>query len=220
VVDVEALMKAQLDNWSVVIQGAWNMAILTPDWLTKNAGIEGPVQLEFPVGNPLLPVRLLFQGVRMVVLPDRLILAPSADEMPILQRMEMTARTILTTLKHTPVAAIGVNFAFEEAEPPEKVKALFRLSDSSRLADSDFIIEATELRRRLCPAGARSYVLNMNLAQANGTRVSALLNFHCDLNSSAEAAAYLDGRVNEFRVQSLKLLHDAYQLKPDEGTST
>src|SRR5262249_48360464 len=100
-------MKARVDNWSVVLLGAWNTAILTPDWLTKHLGVEGPVQIEFPVGNPLLPVRYTLLGVRMVVADHRLILAPSTDEAVVLSRMEKFAKTILQTLTHTPISAVG-----------------------------------------------------------------------------------------------------------------
>src|ERR1041384_1472480 len=142
-------MKAQVENWSLVLVGAWDIAILTPDWLTKHLGASGSVQIEFPISNPLMPLRYTLNGVHMVVSRERVVLAPSADDPEILRRMESFSKSILTVLTHTPVSGIGINFEFCEEVPSSELKRIFKSPDLPRIADADLVVEATEIKRQL-----------------------------------------------------------------------
>ncbi len=208
-------MKAQVENWSIVLVGAWNTAILTPDWLTKHLGASGPVQIEFPIGNPNMPLRYTLSGVHLVVTRDHVVLAPSADDPEVLGRMESYSKSILTVLAHTPVSAIGINFAFLEEAPSDDLKKLFKAPDLSRIADADLVVEGTELKRRL--RLPQDGVLNLSLRQTNGSQVVVNLNFHRDVDGAATAATYLDGRVTKHRALATKFLQDAYELDLGEG---
>jgi hypothetical protein len=208
-------MRAQVENWSIVLLGAWNTAILTPDWLTKYLGVSGPVQIEFPIGNLLMPLRYTLNGVHLVVVRDRVVLAPCADDPEILGRMESFSKSILTVLTHTPVTAIGINFEFIEEVPSPEMKKIFKSPDLPRIADADLVIEATELKRRL--RLPQDGVLNLALQQTNGSQVSVTLNFHRDVDGAATAANYLDGRVTKYRALATKFLHDTYELDLGEG---
>lgn len=209
-------MKAIVENWSLVLLGAWNTAIVTPDWLTKHAGLSGQVQIEFPVGNPLLPIRYtLPQGIRLVALQDRLILAPQTVTDEDLAAVEGLARKVLEILTHTPVTAIGVNFEFAEDNPPEDLKSLFKVADSSRLAAADFVVEGSEIRRRL-RQGA-DVALNLALRQVGAPLTTVMLNFHRDVDSAQTAAAYLSGRFVKYRDLAVRLLRDVYQLQLEES---
>lgn len=202
-------------NWSIVLVGAWNTAILTPDWLTNQLGTSGPIQIEFPIGNPLMPIRYTLNGVHLVVTRDHVVLAPSADAPEILNRIESYSRSILTVLVHTPVSAIGINFAFQEEAPSDDLKKLFKAPDLSRIADADFVVEATEIKRQLqMPQGG---ILNLSLRQTNGSQVVVNLNFHRDVDGASAAASYLDGRVTEYRELATKFLQEAYELDLGEG---
>jgi hypothetical protein len=208
-------MKSHVEKWSIVFVGAWNTAILTPDWLTKHVGATGPVQIEFPIGNPLLPLRYTLNGVHLVLARDRIILAPSADDTDVLERMESFGKKILSILTHTPVTAVGINFEFLEDAPSAEVKKLFKAPDLVRLADADLVVEATVLKRRL--RLPQDGVVNLSLQQTNGSQVAAKLNFHRDVDGATTAASYLDGRVVKSRASALKFLHDAYELDLEEG---
>jgi hypothetical protein len=208
-------VKANIENWSLVLAGAWNTAILTPEWLTKHLGVDGgSVQIEFPIGNPLLPIRYTFQNVRMVVVRDRLIIAPNANDPTVLARAETFAKKILNTLTHTPMSAVGVNFDFIEADAPTDLKNLFRAQDSTKLAGADFVVEATELRRQL-RRGQGEPVVNLTLRQA-APEIAIHVNFHKDAPDAASAAAYLDGRIMKCRDLTMKFLHDVYSLDLEE----
>jgi|JI10StandDraft_1071094.scaffolds.fasta_scaffold104566_1 hypothetical protein len=208
-------MKAQVENWSLVLVGAWNTAILTPDWLTKQLGASGPVQIEFPIGNPNMPLRYTLNGVHLVVTREHLVLAPSADDAEILGRMESYCKSILTVLTHTPVSAIGINFAFLEEAPSDDLKSLFKASDLAKINDADLVVEGTEIKRRL--RLPQNGVLNLSLQQTNGSQVVLNLNFHRDVESAAAAATYLDSRVTKYRALATKFLRDAYELDLGEG---
>jgi hypothetical protein len=206
----KAAMKAVLENWSLVLAGAWNAAILTPDWLSRHLGFPAQgLNLEFPVGNPTLPVRFRFSEVRMVVLPQVLVLAPLRDEEASLTQMEAYARVLLEHLPHTPVTAVGINFDFTQAEPGEVLRRLFRTTDSSALAERDLVVDSIELRRRM--PRCNGWTVSLTLAQTQGV-AAANLNFHREVQTATDAAALLGNQVVTSRTFALDLLSTVYEL--------
>lgn len=206
-------MKAQIDNWSIVVIGAWNAAILSPAWLTEHLGIKSQVLIEFPVGDLRQPLRFTLERVRMVVTRDRLILSPISDETASLEQAEVFARKILQTLTHTPVSAVGINFQFIETAPSPDLSKLFSLVDATKLAGVEFVTQATEIRRRL---KNNDQIVNLTLAHSADGGIQIDLNVHRDVQTTADAAAFLEGKIVKWRNSSLKLLADTYGVELEE----
>jgi hypothetical protein len=209
-------MRSLLEKCSVVLLGAWNSAIFTPDWLAEHLGIERSDQrIEFPVGNPRLPIRYTFEGMAMVVGENQLVLGPTRDGDDVLARMEEHARALLLTLRHTPMGAIGINFEFIESDPPTILVDLLRASDKSRLAGHDFVVQATELKRALLH-GVHGLVHFTLKRQQDMPEVGIHLNFHKPVENSAAAAEHLDRRVLSCRDFAVSALRQLYELELEE----
>lgn len=204
-------MKVQLENWSLVLVGAWNTAILTPDWLTKQVDATGPVQIELPIGNPMMPLRYTLSGVHLVPMRDRVVLMPSSNEDAVLTGLEMFARKILAALAHTPVSAVGINFEFIENTPSDDLKSLFETADRDRIAAADFVVSATEIKRQL-RLGSDG-VVNFSLTRHESSDVVVGFNFHRDVDGAATAAGYLENVVLKYKERALRFLKEAYDLE-------
>ena len=109
---------------ALVIAGAWNVAILTPEWVLRN-GLERDgedaerVQVFIPTGAGVVfefP-RYTFGDFSYVVRPDALIVAPPEMEQGNFERCEDAVARMLYVLRHTPVTGVGHNFEFRDNEP-------------------------------------------------------------------------------------------------------
>lgn len=209
-------MKEKIEKWSIVLVGAWNTAIFTPDWLTKLMGVSGmEVKIEFPIANPLLPIRYTFQNVRMMMHRDRLIFAPTTGDTAVLERVEFIAKTMLRTLTHTPMTSLGINFEFVEDNIPELLKEIFPQNDMARIAAADFIVGGAEVRRELRRSQDQDEVLKLTLRRS-GPDVTIHINFHKDVPNATVAGAYFDGRVLKCRDLALRFLREVYGLEQEE----
>src|ERR1041384_1019615 len=187
-------MRAVVDNWSIVLLGHWNTLIFAPDWLTRTLG-GAQINIEFPVGNPFLPVRFTCNGVRIIVTQPRIVLSPMEDRSELLERMGQFATIILRTLQHTPIGSVGVNFDFEAEETSApRLTELIRSRDASELAEANWIVESIEQKRRLRQAQDNT-ILNLTLRQIPGSPIGFNFNFHRDVEGAAAAAEYLTNRV-------------------------
>lgn len=103
-------MTPDLDQCTVVLAGAWNRAIFTPQWVAERLfreSVETLVQIE-------PPHVLKFQDatVTLIVAPERSQLAPRVDTDAAFSRMHEVALLLLGALPETPLGGVGVNFAF------------------------------------------------------------------------------------------------------------
>lgn len=107
-------MKLLSEKTTLVIAGAWNPAIITPQWIGKNIlnipeGTSFQVGMDLPIqglgGSP----RFTFSDLSYTPTPDTLTFYFSPEHPA--KTIEV-ARTILETLPHTPIVALGINFSF------------------------------------------------------------------------------------------------------------
>ena len=109
---------------ALVIAGAWNTAILSPEWVL-NHGLqrqaEERVEVLIPAG-----VGMIFEFPRYnvgdfsyVVRPDALIIAPPATAEAAIIACEDAVARMIDILKHTPVSGLGHNFEFRDEAPTD-----------------------------------------------------------------------------------------------------
>jgi hypothetical protein len=103
---------------TIVVVGAWNPAILTPEWLLRRAfGAEGAgdeeVGIEWSPSSGI-PATYLIRGVYFHALSRRLTVRPATVTEDSLNLAGRCVRNVLEALPHTPVSAFGHNFSFVE----------------------------------------------------------------------------------------------------------
>lgn len=190
-------MPGEPTTWNVVIIGAWNIAILTPDGIRKrlfNLPETTALEVEVSVDRPG-PYRVIHDG---------LIVAPSSRQLEVsvqsptrasLEKAITVARRALDALPHTPVFAAGVNIRYRYADTPGDLLDLVRAPIDDALSDADFTIQGSVAKRSLSLGKG---LINVEVATSGGgNEGSLLLNFHCDSTETAELTEWL-GRLNEF----------------------
>lgn len=128
-----------------------------------------------------------------------------------LERVESVAKTLLRTLTHTPMTALGINFEFIEDDASEPLKKIFPQDDATRIAAADFITGDVEVHRELRRTRDQDGVMKVALRRSNSD-VTIHLNFHKDVADAVGAATYLDGRVSKCRDLAVRFLQDSTAL--------
>lgn len=109
---------------SLVIAGAWNPAILSPQWVLQHGlgkELDGTnhIQAYMPAGQGVIfefP-RYVLEDFTFTARADALVIIPTATEQERMAIAEDAAAKMLQELQHTPVGGIGHNFEFREPNP-------------------------------------------------------------------------------------------------------
>lgn len=209
-------MKLVKGSSTLVIVGAWNPAILQPDWIARNAlqiqtGAPIPMTMEFGPGIGFLP-RLNIDGVTVAPFPDRLLFGLDSLDVLQLARLEDAGHRTLSALSHTPVTAFGENFDFVEDDPTEEQLGIFdHLVDLSDRVGERFEPVATALKQSVQLDGR---TLNLT-RELNGNSFFIRFNFHYSASSAADAAALLGGQFERNYQVVLNVLR-SYQIDINE----
>lgn len=180
-------MRLSLERTSVVLAGAWNHAIFTPEWVKRFLFPDrdvAPVVGMLPTGG--LVTQFSADGVQLQVLPGRLELRFLTTPFNY-GRMDELALACFNALPQTPVLAYGVNAGYDVPAPALKLGALFTTDDESALAAFGKVSKHLFVRE----VQRDGWVLVLSVSQEGGS-------FHVDLNHhqqidnrSAEVAANL-----------------------------
>lgn len=189
-------MKLLGDQTTLILAGAWNPAILSPNWIGRHI-LGLPSGSVFQVGM-LLPVqgqagapRLTFEGLSMTAAPDALAFHITPEDAGTVAKTFDVAKRILETLPHTPIAAMGVNFAYQVDHLQGQLSNTVDWADSV----SDLLVDDPEAkvidRQWQVGIAAMGHMVNVGYrADAQGGTIS--VNHHYEVEgSAAKAAAYL-----------------------------
>ena len=209
-------MPARAFDWNVVVVGAWNLAILTPQGIARRLfdlapGL--PIQVQIAVDGTA-PMRVTHN--RVTVLPDvgSITVQPAEQNVAALDSAAAIARRGMTSLPETPVAAAGVNFRFRfDALPDSLIRALYSSLDD-RLADAEQRTTGSALTRTL--RWRLDGVVNLELQQNEDAPGTLLFNYHRGSTSNADLIAWL-GEVPAMHEHAMQLYHGVLEL-PNLGT--
>lgn len=194
-------MKPKLENWTIVLAGAWNVRVFSPEWVGRRLLDGRPMSIEVPIGPAPLHFRYTADGLNLLPSSDRLIIGVHKADLVSLQKAEATAKKALELLPHTPISALGINLGFDDQEPNEHLRALFRMPDLDPLSGFGCKVKRTAIERSLEVEGT---ILNVtHLLDAEG-RAEVLFNFHHDATTAEIAGNLLDDRAEK----CLKLARD------------
>ncbi len=109
-----AISSLFLEGTNILIRGAWNQAILHPDWLVKHVP-----SLSEPSSKPTLEmmvfpfhVRVVFEDFFIKPSQESLTIEPRRDDPEIFKKISKISEEIYSQLQHTPITGVGHNFAF------------------------------------------------------------------------------------------------------------
>ena len=142
-------MILDLGKPAIVIAGAWNPAIFQPTWVLTNlfGAAVGETHEVTEVLNELEQKRITYKkNVGIHVNRTRLELLTTGIEAAEIDLLTSVTREIFGKLPHTPIVAIGVNFAFAEMDDPQQHAPKFEIADK---LDEDFQIIETQISRKI-----------------------------------------------------------------------
>lgn len=208
-----SVVTSLLDGWSLVLVGIWNRAIFSDSWVGQHVFESEEVQVEFPLGNPTSAPRLISpRGVRLFVASDRLVLSPDRETESALFEIESCARRVLTLLPHTPLAALGINFQFEQKNASDALFGLFEVSELRQLGELGYHPSSHIIHRKLKSQKNAGCIINVSLRE-HSEDVVADVNFHYDPADSELMVKVLNGRsFLEHRDMATCLLAEAYHF--------
>lgn len=206
-------MRTDAEGFSIVIIGAWNAAIFSPQWVAGHLTESQDIGLEVLLQNPSLPPRLRFEGIFLKILPDRLVLNSPEVNNDQLTLMQTVAVKVLTDLPHTPVQAVGVNFRFHESDPTGRLLGAFKLSDQGHLSDAGISVSSTSIKRRVSIA---EHVLFLTLESGENDEVIVDFNFHRDVTNAEAAKQHLEDGIIQFQEQAENVLQTVYEIQDIE----
>lgn len=191
------------DQLNINILGAWNRAILTPDWLRQQFPDwfqEKQFEVQFRQGGSGLPIRFKFQRVILEPASNRLILRPIDSETGSLEFVGELGLAIFNKLEHTPILAVGHNvyYALDENES----LVIQKFTDDRGL---DEFYKSVELANRITIIRHTFSFENHNLTityDGSTPKQQVAFNFHYDANSTAKIRHALTSfKVNYGRAQ-------------------
>ncbi|MGB7911392.1 MAG: hypothetical protein WCF59_04125 [Desulfobaccales bacterium] len=210
-------MIPKIDRWTIVIPGAWNVRIFSPEWMGKYL-FENNEQIKVELNIESAIFKIRFSTDNLVLMPanDRFIIGVKNITDETLQMAEKVARKLLDTLSHTPFRAFGVNFGFIEQNPPPGLISLFELNDLLKISGFGAIVKSTEITRKLI---INDEIINIKQTLNEQSNIEIRLNFHYAINSTELACDKLLNLIVPCRDTAYNLLDAIYTLKLDEESA-
>lgn len=191
-------------DWSVVIAGNWNVAILTPDGIRRRlfALPDGsPIDVEVAIDRP---GRYRVKHAQVIVDPSPtcVVTTGTTNEIDPLQAAASVSRKALSVLPETPVSAAGVNFNFKVDEFSDDIIEMLGSELDNVIADNKFDVVGRRVVRAIkCKNG----ILNVTLFNDDFQSSGIQFNFHLDSQDPKLLSEWLD-KVAEFHEIQSKLL--------------
>jgi hypothetical protein len=208
-------MKPNLDKWSIVIAGAWNIRLFTPDWLSQNIlkheGSSG-FQIEMGIGTGIRSWRFIAGDFIFSPGEDKFIFSVKSATLENLKECEMYAQRLLELLPHTPIAGIGINLCFTSDEPSAKLTKLFDLSDNKDVSSCSLQFDECTIARSFKVPNSNQR-MNASISLVNKV-VELDFNHHVAANTAQEGIGFLTGtKVIEAFERTSTFLKDVYEME-------
>lgn len=215
-------MKLLSDRTTLIIAGAWNPAIVNPNWIGREI-LKYPLDKQFTVGIALpiqdmsvagVQPRLTFETLSMTATAQSLtFFIDAANEVQIAKTFEVASK-VLRTLSHTPVVALGINFGYSIGMFCKRVEAAFTSNSS--------LLEAVGDQHGVAAQQSWSVALQLNdhllnvayTDQKDNKEVT--LNHHFESGGSASTAAEILERPGLFG-SMLKLSEQTVEVLEQQG---
>jgi hypothetical protein len=205
-------MRPNSSEWTIVLVGSWNTAILNPEWLSKNVLDTEEIEIELAVLPAGPAIRYLTKTLLFNPATDRVVIAPRIPTEGALESAEQAATKLLSALPVTPLSACGVNFGYRVLEPSAEIALAFNISDSAKIAQRGWTVISTSITRTIT---YNNRVLNCRLSQNTDGSIDFRFNYHSSVNS-AEAAEEAVAHSTSLMRHSLEFMQAVYGLELED----
>lgn len=168
-------------DWTVVIVGSWNRAILTPSMVSRKLfrlddGTPVKVAVQLDV---VAPYQISHEEIVVVPFRDKLIVATLKPNFVSLHKAMKVALNAVEELPRTPYTAAGFNLRYKSKGPIEALQSLTSLETwDNRISDEGLSIDERSVTRAVKWGDGK---IKVTITQQEDLAHSILLNF--DLQS-------------------------------------
>jgi hypothetical protein len=209
-------LRLDRERCAIVIVGAWNPAIFTPEWMARVVFGAGTLQTQIALG-PVLSTMFRQDRTAVTISPVQLQVSPELDSSEPFEetfvRAERAATAILTRLPETPVRAFGINLGFVVDESCALLEAVLLPPDGPALLAAGVRVGATSIVRRLLVDGG---IVNLTVTTgetATGRPLRLDFNHHSDTVSSELAIGTIPGALGRAWGISVHLAREVYGIE-------
>ncbi|MFN3713663.1 MAG: hypothetical protein ACK4SX_08395 [Alcanivoracaceae bacterium] len=209
-----------MNKSSIVLVGAWNARIFTPQWIASNGIVaEGEdVTVEITFGVAPYHSRLKFNRVILQLSDDKLAFIPSEDSEQAFESCRSVAAKIVELLPHTPLAAMGINrhYIWEGGQISGNgvLGDIFNFNDDPLLGQNNWVVGSRAVKRVVEKAGLRA---NFAIELSEEGEVSFGFNFHYLEGNVTRIKEILEQKQSkEFTDAAKEIIRDVYGVDPDD----
>lgn len=203
-------MMVQAVDWNVVVAGAWNLAILTPQGIARRMfQLEPgtPVEVQIALDGHA-PLRVVHTDVMVVPSRSRVLVQPSEPSSAGVVRASKIAANAITSLPDTPFTAAGVNFGFKFDSLPALMVEANRSKLDDRLDKDNIEIASRALKRALA---WNQGTLNLEIQEDETVSGALSFNFHRASSVAADLCEWL-AQAEQMHDRVLSLLNATLEV--------
>jgi hypothetical protein len=194
-------------NWNVVIAGAWNRAIFTPEWVKANVfklEDKDAINVEVPL-NVLAPYRVRHEDIGITVGNGTLIVDAISGQYPVLDKARECAGRIICELPKTPLTAIGFNVRYQCNELPPELIEISKCKIDDIFSENGFEIVGRQLRRSL---KHEEGLINFELLFDDKEGAILFFNFHIGSSDVNMLKNWLTIPINDVQAKVDKIINN------------
>lgn len=178
-------------DWNIVIAGAWNVAILTPEGVARRLfnlepGTPVEVQVAVDVGAP---IRVRHENIIVQPSPTSLVITPQDPTPEALANSVTIATRALKSLPETPMSAAGLNLRFLFDQIHDSLIEVGKSVIDDKLPDAGYEIVEKMLKRRIV---WQDGVLNLEISEREDSSGLIVFNYHRNSNLPLELNGWLE----------------------------
>lgn len=207
------MMKLDLRQATIVLTGAWNPDIFAPPWIARYLfdfaeGDEVTFDQVFLTSNNEPPKQVTYiDKIGISATKGRIELFANAFGQDDMRHLESVAKKIISTLLHTPLGAMGVNFAIIDESPTGDLADKLKSPDG---IEGKFDIKSQSFVSTI----ALEDQVDLRLTRTvTGDSISFGFNYHSAPLNVDNADRLLDGSVDARYQQTQGLLKSLYDLE-------
>lgn len=205
-------MKLKDSYNALVIVGAWNIPIFTPEWIGKYIFPGKEISIEFPEQPVNASLRFTCDNVSINIVENRLIFKAHNHSVETFNRIEEIASNLCRCLAHTPVLSFGINHIFECTYDEIREKNIFTFMDDDRLAEAGYDVDSVQVHRTI---NFQNHKLNVIWTKA-GESVTIEFNNHYKASDIQQFLRNFEDSIITMRMENaIEFLKKIYSVNID-----
>lgn len=206
-------MKPRNSYNALVIVGAWNVPIFTPEWMNRYVYTQ-PKDLivEYPQIPIQASLKFTCDNVGIYVADNRLFFSAEKTDVNTFNTIGENALAICRSLIHTPVQSFGINHVFECSFDEIKDKDIFTFKDDEKYENCGYDVESVQVNRTI---KFQNHILNIIWRKVGDTVTIEFNNDYRISDIQQFITLFEDRIIEERKNNAIEFLKKVYDIDVD-----